>query len=344
MSLLFAFFSEMTFYGQPIWVWLFFAGVVTFILVLDLGILEKESKELSHKKSLLLFTLYVGIACLFGLWIWSYFGNEFGQAYFTTYLIELGLSVDNVMMMSLIFIYLNIPPKFQHRVLIWGILGAFFLRGAMILIGAEILERYSYVLLLFGIFLIYSGIKVIIDRSNEDAEASESKLLVFFRKIFNVSDTLEGQKFFIKKETDKDPTKKVWHITPLFLALLLIEFGDVMFAVDSLPAVFAVTYDPFIIFTSNLFAVLGLRALYFILLAALQRFFYIQHAMALILVIAGIKVFVDKFIFQMPDTISLGITFGLIIMGIAASMLRNKVVKQPVEQPQQEQQQEEVDR
>ena len=317
------FFTDTVISGQPLWMWLLFAGVVVFILALDLGVMEKESKELTHKKSALLFALYVGIACLFGAWVWRYFGSEIGQAYFATYLIELGLSVDNVMMMSLIFIYLNIPAKYQHRVLIWGILGAFFLRGAMIMLGAEIIERYSYVLLLFGIFLIYSGIKVIID-SGSESKPSESKVYVFFKRLFRVSETLEDNKFFVRKPDPKQPNKQILYVTPLFLALLLIEFGDVVFAVDSIPAVFSVTHDAYIIFTSNLFAVLGLRAFYFILLEADKRFYYMRHATAIILIIAGIKVFTDVFVGQIPDLLSLGITFALLFGGIAASMIKTR--------------------
>jgi len=323
MNSIYAFLTETTIAHHPLWLWLLFAAVVILILVLDLGVLEKKSRELSALKSSLLFTLYVSIASLFGVWIWYYFGAIHGQAFFTTYLIELGLSVDNVLMMSLIFIYLDIPTKYQHRVLIWGVLGAFVLRGAMILLGAEIIEKYSYLLFIFGIFLIYSGIKVIID-SGSESKPSESKVYVFFKRLFRVSETLEDNKFFVRKPDPKQPNKQILYVTPLFLALLLIEFGDVVFAVDSIPAVFSVTHDAYIIFTSNLFAVLGLRAFYFILLEADKRFYYMRHATAIILIIAGIKVFTDVFVGQIPDLLSLGITFALLFGGIAASMIKTR--------------------
>ena len=313
---------------QPVWVWLVFFGVVLFILVLDLGVLERGAKEISAKKSILLFSTYALIACCFGGWIRLRFGSAMSAEFFTGYLVEMGLSVDNVFVISLVFSYLNIPRNYQHRVLFWGILGAVVLRGIMIVLGAEIIDRYDPVLLVFAVFLIYSGVKMLLSEG-DIVNLSESRLVRLMRRFMRVTEGLYGERFFVRLPDPKNAKKKKLYATPLFLALVLIEFGDAVFAVDSVPAVFAVSHEAFAVYTSNIFAVLGLRSLYFLLAAAMHRFCYLQPACALLLVIIGLKVFVCEFFFDVSDVWSLAITFSLLIGGVLASILKTAERKTP---------------
>ena len=304
---------------QPLWIWLMLAAVVCAILFVDLGILEKKAHEISAKNSISLFSAYAGIACLFGLWIYWYFGASMASDFFTGYIVELGLSIDNVFVISLVFAYLGIPRHSQHRVLFWGILGAAVLRGVMFVIGAEILDKYDHVLLIFAVFLIYSGLKMLL--SDEPAfNLSDSRMVRFFRRYLRVTNELHEEHFFVKLPESPDSKKMKWYATPLFLALLLIEFGDALFAIDSVPAMFAVSHETFAIYSSDMFAVLGLRALYFLLSAAIHRFSYLQPACAILLVMIGIKVFINEFFFKVDDRVSLAITFLLLFGGVLLSL------------------------
>ena len=308
------------FLHQPLWIWLMFCMVVCAILFLDLGILEKKAQEISAKTSVMLFSTYAGIACLFGLWIYWYFSPSMASEFFTGYFVEMGLSIDNVFVISLVFSYLAIPSHLQHRVLFWGILGAAVLRGMMFIVGAEILDKYDHVLLLFAVFLIYSGLKMLL--SDEPAiNLSDSRMVRFFRHYLRVTNELHEEHFFVRLPSTSEPGKMKWYATPLFLALLLIEFGDAMFAIDSVPVMFAVSHETFAVYSSDMFAVLGLRALYFLISAAIHRFAYLQPACAIMLVIIGIKVFVNEFFFKVDDRISLAITFFLLFGGMLLSML-----------------------
>ncbi len=314
---------------QPLWIWLMFFGIFSFILFLDLGVLERKAEEISAKKSLILFSTYAVVACLFGLWIRWYFGNQMAADFFTGYIVEMGLSIDNVFVISLVFSYLSIPRHLQHRVLFWGILGAIVLRGIMFVIGAEILDRYDPVLLIFGVFLIYSGLKMLL--TDEPAiNLSDSKILSFLRRYLRVSNELHGERFFIRRADPLKKGKTKLYATPLFLALLLIEFGDAMFAVDSVPAMLAVSHETFAIYSCDMFAVLGLRALYFLLSAAMNRFCYLQPACAVLLVFIGLKVFVSEFWFKVDDRVSLLVTFVLLLGGIVLSLLKTAESRESV--------------
>lgn len=317
---------------QPVWIWLVLAIVVCAILFLDLGILEKKNQEISAKKSVQLFSTYAGIACLYGLWIYWYFGASMASDFFTGYIVEMGLSIDNVFVISLVFAYLGIPRHFQHRVLFWGILGAAVLRGLMFAVGAEILDKYDRVLLIFAVFLIYSGLKMLL--SDEPAiNLSDSRMVRFFRHYLRVTNELHEEHFFIKQPESSGSGKMKWYATPLFLALLLIEFGDALFAIDSVPVMFAVSHETFAIYSSDMFAVLGLRALYFLLSAAIHRFKYLQPACAILLVVIGIKVFVGEFFFKVDDRISLAITFILLFGGVLLSLAETEDAKSNGEDP-----------
>ena len=319
----FLFFS---FLHQPLWIWLLFAGIVCAILFLDLGVFEKKSQEINARKSLLLFSTYAGIACLFGLWVYWYFGVTMASVFFTGYIVEMGLSIDNIFVISLVFSYLSIPRHFQHRVLFWGILGAAVLRGLMFAIGAEILDKYDRVLLLFAVFLIYSGLKMLFSKEAA-VNLSDSSLVRFLRRYLRVTNELHEERFFVKIPEENGSEKLKWFATPLFLALLLIEFGDALFAIDSVPVMFAVSHETFAIYSGDMFAVLGLRALYFLLLAAIHRFSYLQPACAVLLVTIGIKVFINEFFFKVDDRVSLLITFALLFGGVLLSLMKKSSEK-----------------
>ena len=289
------------------------------VLFVDLGILEKKTTTIGPKSSVCLFSAYAGVSCLFGLWIYWYFGASMASDFFMGYIVEMGLSVDNVFVISLVFSYLAIPQHLQHRVLFWGILGAAVLRGIMFVVGAEILDKYDHVLLLFAVFLIYSGLKMLL--SDEPAiNLSDSRMVRFFRRYLRVTNELHEERFFVKLPESNGSSKMKRYATPLFLALLLIEFGDALFAIDSVPAMFAVSHETFAIYSSDMFAVLGLRALYFLLSAAIHRFSYLQPACAILLVLIGVKVVIGEFWFKVDDRISLAITFILLFGGVLLSL------------------------
>ena len=277
------------FLGKAVWVWLVFIGVVITLLAFDLGVLHKDDREIGVRESLLLSAGYISVAVLFGAWVWWLQGAQSGMEYYTGFLIEKSLSMDNVFVIALIFSYFAIPRQYQHRVLFWGILGVIVLRAIMIGLGATLVSQFSWILYLFGAFLVITGIKmwVIADHMPDIAN---NPLLKFLRKRMRVTPQIEGNAFFV---TRPDPVsgKAVRWATPLFLALCLVEFVDLVFAVDSVPAIFAITTDPFIVYTSNIFAILGLRALYFALAAMIHRFKYLKYALALVLVFIGTKIF-----------------------------------------------------
>jgi tellurite resistance protein TerC len=321
-------FLSTPFLGQAIWLWLSFIAIVVILLALDLGILHKDDREIEVKESLWLSAGYIGIAAIFGGWLWWYLGAQSGMEYFTGYLIEKSLSMDNVFVIALIFTYFAIPRQYQHRVLFWGILGVIVLRAIMIGLGATLVSQFSWILYLFGAFLVLTGVKMWIIADNMP-DIANNPLLKFMRKRMKVTEGVRGNAFFVH-EPDAATGKVVRHATPLFLALMLIEFVDLVFAVDSVPAIFAITTDPFIVYTSNIFAILGLRALYFALAAMIHRFKYLKYALALVLVFIGTKIFLVGIIGKIPPVISLSVTFGLIAGGVIYSMWKTRGDAAPV--------------
>lgn len=310
------------FLGKDAWIWFVFFGIVVTLLSFDLGVLHKGDQEIGVKESLFLSGGYISVALMFGAWVWWYLGAQSGMEYLTGFLIEKSLSMDNVFVIALIFSYFAIPRQYQHRVLFWGILGVIFLRAIMIGLGATLVSEFSWVLYLFGAFLVVTGIKmwVIADHMPDIAN---NPLLKFLRKRMRVTPNIEGNAFFVHK-TDPLTGKTVRWATPLFLALCLIEFVDLVFAVDSVPAIFAITTDPFIVYTSNIFAILGLRALYFALAAMIHRFKYLKYALALVLVFIGTKIFLVGIIGKIPPVFSLSVTAGLIAGGVIVSMWKTR--------------------
>jgi tellurite resistance protein TerC len=309
---------------KPVWMWVAFFGIVVTLLVVDLGLLHKDNHEIEVKESLVLSTGYISLGLAFGAWVWWYLGAQSGMEYLTGFAIEKALAMDNVFVIAMIFSFFAVPRKYQHRVLFWGILGVIILRAIMIGLGATIVSQFSWVLYVFAVFLIGTGIKMILF-SDKEYDVANNPVLAFVRRRFNVTDEHHGQNFFVKKPHASNG-KMVWFMTPLFLALILIEIADVIFAVDSVPAIFAITTDPFIVYTSNIFAILGLRALYFALAAMVHRFHYLKLALAIVLIFIGSKIFVAPLLGleKFPPALSLAITFGILAGGVVYSLWKTK--------------------
>ncbi len=304
--------------GKPVWMWLSFIGIVIVLLALDLGVLHRKQREIAVTESLILSAVYISLGLAFGGWVWWYLGETAGMQYVTGFVIEKSLAMDNVFVIAMIFTYFAVPRLYQHRVLFWGILGVIVLRAIMIGLGATLVEQFSWLLYVFAAFLIFTGIKM---WQTADAvyDVSANPVLKWVRKRFRVTDTLHGEKFFTRIDG-------VRHMTPLFLALIMIEIVDLVFAVDSVPAIFAITTDPFIVYTSNIFAILGLRALYFALAAMVHRFHYLKYALAVLLVFIGSKIFVaDAFgLAKIPPPVSLAVTFAILAAGIGWSLWKTR--------------------
>jgi len=310
--------------GKPLWMWLAFIAIVATLLALDLGVLHRKQREIGVRESLILSAVYIALSMIFGAWVWWYMGETAGMAYVTGFVIEKSLAMDNVFVIAMIFSYFAIPRVYQHRVLFWGILGVIALRAIMIGLGAALVEQFSWTLYIFAAFLIVTGVKMWM-MAEKAYEVGNSPLLRWMQRRFRVTDGLRGQAFWV---TEPDPVtgKTARFMTPLFLALVMVEFVDVVFAVDSVPAIFAITTDPFIVYTSNIFAVLGLRALYFALAAMVDRFHYLKYALAVLLVFIGSKIFVaDAFgLAKIPPSVSLTITFGILAAGVAWSLWKTR--------------------
>ncbi|MGB3808582.1 MAG: TerC family protein [Parvibaculum sp.] len=308
--------------GTPLWAWGAFFLVIFALLAFDLGILHKKDKEIGVSESLWLSAGYITVASIFGAGVWYTLGHEDGLNFFTGFFVEKSLSLDNVFVISLIFTAFAIPRVYQHRVLFWGILGVIVMRGIMIGIGAALIAKFHWVLYIFGAFLVVTGIRMVFAKDHE-RPIENHPLVKYLKRHIRISDKLHGHSFTVCIP-DSKTGRVVWHATPLLLALVLIECADLVFAVDSVPAVFAITQDPFIVYTSNIFAVLGLRALYFALAAVIHRFAYLKYALAAVLVFIGGKIFYAEFVDKVPALLSLGVTFGLLAAGIIVSMIKTK--------------------
>lgn len=309
--------------GKPLWMWVAFTAVVVTLLFLDLGVFHRDSRKIDVKESLYMSAFYISIALLFGVWVWSTLGATAGENYFTGYIVEKTLSMDNVFVISLIFTYFAVPQQYQHRVLFWGIIGAVVMRGIMIFAGAALIAQFHWILYVFAAFLVFTGIKML-TASDTPTDIENNTVLRFLRRNLSITPALHGEKFFVRAPDPKTGKEITW-VTPLFVALIMVEFVDLIFAVDSIPAIFAITTDPFIVYTSNIFAILGLRALYFALAAVVDRFHYLKQALALVLIFIGAKVFISDFGFgKIPASVSLGVTIALIAGGIFYSLYRTR--------------------
>lgn len=308
-------------FGTPFWVWLAFLAIVLFLLVFDLGVLHKKDKAMSFRESLYLSLFYVAVSLVFGGWVWLEYSADRALPYFTAYVVEKSLSLDNVFVMSVIFSYYAIPLKYQHRVLFWGILGVLILRGICIALGTVLVAKFAWLLFFFGALLIYTGITIIFDDDGEP-DIDKSRFRKFLTKYFNVSDKIEGHHFFVKKADKKG--RMVTFMTPLFVALITIEFADLLFAMDSIPAVLAISTDTFIVFSSNIFAILGLRAMYFMLATLLERFKYLKFALAVVLVFIGGKIFYNAAGGHITPSVSLVATLVVLIGGAVFSFMATR--------------------
>lgn len=315
------------FVGYPLWVWLMFFGFVLALLAFDLGVLHKKVHVIAVAESLKLSAFYISMGLLFGAWLWWYKGPTAGMEYLTGYIIEKSLSMDNVFVIALIFSSLGIPRLYQHSVLFWGIIGVIVLRALMIGLGAVLVAQYQVVLVFFGVFLIFTGVKMLFsDDQHEDIQ--DNKYYKWLRTKMRFTPGLHQDKFWVRGEDHQ--LSRGWWATPLFLALILVETADLVFAVDSIPAIFAITQDPFIIYTSNIFAILGLRALYFALAAMMHRFEYLKYALSVVLVFIGVKVGLVYFNHQglvdfiIPTGVSLGVTFGSLVVGVLYSLWQTR--------------------
>ena len=306
--------------GTDTWLWLLFLGIVLALLAFDLGVLHRRKHEVGVRESLWLSTGYICAGLLFGAWVWRQKGPIDGMDYFTGYLVEKSLSMDNIFVMAMIFRYLAVPRLYQHEVLFWGILGVILLRGLMIGLGAALVKEFSWILYAFGAFLLVTGAKLLFTRAGDEPDMADNRLLGFLRRHLRLTDGLHEGRFFVRL-ADSRGRRQLWG-TPLFLALLMIEFTDLIFAVDSVPAIFAITQDTFIVYTSNIFAVLGLRALYFALAAMVHRFVYLKYALALVLIFIGGKIFLVGIVGKLPAWISLSVTLGLLLGGVLLSLAK----------------------
>jgi tellurite resistance protein TerC len=307
-------------------IWLAFLVFVLFMVALDLGVFHRTPKAPTVRDALIWTLVWVAMSLVFNCAVYLLYENNYEWAslatehmdgkqaatqYLMGYLLEKSLSVDNIFVIAMIFSYFRVPLEFQHRVLLWGILGAVILRGIMIGVGAALINSFDWVIYIFGAFLIYTAVKMMMIR-HENVDPGHNPLVKLARRWLPVTDRYHGQHFFVRENG-------VLMVTPLFLALLLVETSDVMFAVDSIPAIFAVTRDPFIVFTSNIFAILGLRSLYFVLAGYMAKFRYLKNALVFVLAYVGIKMILSNH-YHIPDGASMGIIVGILLVGVLASI------------------------
>jgi tellurite resistance protein TerC len=279
------------------------------------------------RESLLLYSGYFSVGLLFGGWIWWQLGASKALEFYTGFLVEQSLSMDNVFVMAMMLGFFGIPRRYQHRVLFWGILGVIVLRAIMIGLGTALVQQFDWILYVFGAFLLLTGIKMLFSREVQHPDLAQNPVLKFLRRHIRITDELHEGRFLVRlRDPASDRLRR--YATPLLLALVLIELADLIFAVDSVPAVFAITQDPFIVYTSNIFAILGLRSLYFALAALMHRFIYLKYALALVLIFIGGKIFLHGYIGKIPAVVSLGVTFCILASGVLLSLLktRNKLL------------------
>lgn len=304
--------------------WIGFVAFVVVMLTLDLFVFHKKDTVMKVKTALLWSAFWIGLAIAFNIGVYYFMGEQKALEFLTGYLIEESLSVDNLFVFIMIFGFFKIAPQYQHRILFWGIIGAIVMRAVFIFAGVALIHKFDWVMYIFGAFLIYTGIKMLFDKEeNEDYNPNDNFFLKLFRKIFPVTDEPNVHNFFIKKG-------KKWYATNFFIVLLIIEGSDLIFAVDSIPAVLSVSKDPFIVYTSNIFAILGLRSLYFALSGIMKYFYYLKYALAGILSFIGFKMCFNEFCTQMgydmeiSNLASLGVIVALLTISIVASLLVNK--------------------
>ena len=299
--------------SQQVIFWVAFNVFVITMLVLDLGVFHRKSHVIKFKESLVWCAIWISLALLFNVGIYIWDGKKMAIEFLTSYLIELSLSVDNLFVFLLIFSYFRVPAKYQHRVLFWGILGAVIMRAIFIAAGITLIQKFHWIIYIFGGFLIFSGIKLALEKDKE-IHPEKNPVLKLFRRFMPVLSRYKEGKFFLRRN-------QRYFATPLFIVLLVVETTDVMFALDSIPAVIAITTDPFIVYTSNVFAILGLRAIFFALAGIMRLFHYLHYGLSFILVFVGVKMLVSKF-YEIPVEIALGVIIAVLTTSVVASMVK----------------------
>ena len=301
-----------------LWLWIGFNLFILAMLALDLGVFHRKTHAVSLKESFVWTGIWVGLAMIFNVGLWHFAGSEKALEFFTGYVIEKSLSVDNVFVFALLFSYFAVPVQFQHKVLFWGILGALIMRAIMIVAGAALITKFSWIIYIFGAFLILTGIKMIVKR-DEEIHPERNPVVKWFKKLMPVTPDFRGDKFFVRENG-------IRFATPLFVVLLLVEISDLIFAVDSIPAIFAVTKDPFIVYTSNVFAILGLRSLYFALAGVMDKFHYLKIGLGVVLAFVGVKMLLAHTAWKIDTLYSLGVIVAVLATSIVWSLLKPKAV------------------
>jgi tellurite resistance protein TerC len=298
-----------------IWLWIGFAIFVLVMLALDLGVFHRQAHQVRFKEALAWTGVWTTLAALFGAGIWHFAGAQRGVEFFTGYLIELSLSADNVFVFVLIFNYFAVPAPFQHKVLFWGVLGALVLRVVMIGLGVTLVQQFAWILYLFGAFLLVTGLKMAFGREQE-LHPEKNPVVRWFTRRVPVTARFEGDRFFVRSEGRR-------MATPLLVVLVCVETSDVVFAVDSIPAIFAVTLDPFIVYTSNVFAIMGLRSLYFVLAGGMNKFHYLRVGLGMILAFVGVKMLLAHTAYKVETFVALGLIASILALSLLASWVRN---------------------
>jgi tellurite resistance protein TerC len=305
-------------YETSPYIWVGFIVFVLVVLALDLGIFHKKSHTVGFKESIIWSGVWIALALAFNVIILYWRGENDFMLFLTGYVIEKSLSVDNLFVFLLIFSYFKIPNQYQHKVLFYGILGALIMRAFFIWAGIAILEKFTWVIYIFGAFLVFSGIKMLRPESDEH-DLEKSWVITWTRKIFPTSPHFHEDKFFVK-------LNGVWTVTPLFITLIFVEFSDLVFAIDSIPAIIGITNDPFLVFTSNVFAILGLRSLYFALKGFADIFHYLKYGLSIILIFIGVKMLISHF-YHMPVAITMAVIFVVLLGSVLLSVLSNRKKK-----------------
>lgn len=301
---------------EPLWAWLAFIAFVIVMLAIDLGIFQRKAHVVKPREAAFWTITWVSLSLLLGLVFYLWLGQEKAVEYITGYVLEWSLSVDNIFVFVLVFNYFKVPFKYQQRVLLWGILGALILRGIMIVVGVALIEAFGWILYLFGAFLLITGLRMLFQKDGDDTDLEKNPALRLVRRLIPVSSEYDGQKFFTVKNG-------VRMATPLLLVVVVIEFTDLLFAVDSIPAIFAITTDGFIVFTASIMAVLGLRSMYFLLAHVVHRFVYLKTGLAIILVYIGLKMLLLD-VLHIPSLVSLGIIIAILAISVIASLVWGK--------------------
>ncbi|RMD81002.1 MAG: TerC family protein [Chloroflexi bacterium] len=308
-----------------VWAWIGFHAMVFLVLALDLGVFHRRSHRVSVREAGIWTLVWITLSLAFNGLIWLWRGSEDALNFLTGYLVEYSLSVDNIFVFVLLFSYFRVPSQYQHRVLFWGILGALLMRGTMILLGAALVERFEWILYLFGAFLLMTGVRLIFQDEDPDVDPQRNPLVAIARRLLPITPEMRGDRFFVRDSGR-------FSATPLFLVLLIVESTDLIFAVDSIPAIFGITHDPYIVYTSNICAILGLRSLYFLLAGVMESFYYLRYGLAIILSFIGVKMltplvtgwFLGGHGLHIPNTVSLAVIALTLITAIAASIIRSR--------------------